>query len=101
MEWSSLTFSKATFFNGVIAIGAGVVADVGADRLGYGPVTPFMLAVPCLVFASWIIYTTWDENHGVQQLNWKGSCLEGLETILKNSHILCLGCVQSIFEANM
>lgn len=101
LEWISNTFSKATFFNGFLAILAGFAGDIAVDRLGLGPVSPFMIAIPFLVFAFLVIYTTWDENYGAQQINWRSSCVEGLQTILRNPLILMLGLIQSIFEANM
>ena len=33
LDWLSLTFAKATFINGILAIGAGIVAQIGADTL--------------------------------------------------------------------
>jgi MFS family permease len=101
IDWLSITFSKATFFNGLLAIIAGVVADVGADRLQLGPVSPFMFAIPCLVVALFIINSSWEENYGSQELNWGPSCMEGLQTILRTPHILVLGLIQSLFESNM
>jgi len=101
LEWISSTFSKATFFNGFLAILAGLAGDVAVDRMGFGPVSPFMIAIPFLLFAFLIVYTTWDENYGTQQSNWRSSCMEGLQTILRNPLILFLGLLQSIFEANM
>jgi len=97
----SITFSKATFFNGLLAIVAGVVADVGADRLQLGPVSPFMFAIPCLLGALFLINVSWEENYGAQELNWGPSCMEGLQTILRTPHILVLGLIQSVFESNM
>ncbi|CAG7663056.1 unnamed protein product [Allacma fusca] len=101
LEWISITFSKATFFNGLLAIIAGVIAEVGADWLDLGPVAPFLTAIPFLVIASVWIYLTWDENLGQQERNWGGQCLEGLTTILGNRKILFLGLIQSIFESCM
>lgn len=38
-DWISSTFTLSTFFNGVLAILAGIIADLGADLLGFGPVS--------------------------------------------------------------
>lgn len=101
LDWVSLTFSKATFFNGMLAIIAGIVAQAGSDWLNLGPVAPFVIAIPFLLVASWLIYTRWEENYGERTMNWSGSCAEGFTTIIKNPNILALGLVQSLFESNM
>ena len=44
-EWIGVTFSRTTFFNGLLAIFAGVLSNFFAETLGYGPVAPFALAV--------------------------------------------------------
>ncbi|KAK8735990.1 hypothetical protein OTU49_005157 [Cherax quadricarinatus] len=100
-EWLSVTFSKATFWNGVLAINAGVFSNVFAETLGYGPVAPFMLAIPFLLVAGFIILRTWKENYGNQTLDLRRSCMDGLRSILFKEVILYLGVVQSLFEANM
>jgi len=101
VSWLSLTFSKATFFNGVLAIVAGIVAEVGVEGFNLGPVAPFVMAVPWLIIAAVFITLTWEENYGEQDLNWIVSCREGLHTIINDRRILSLGMVQSIFESNM
>lgn len=100
-EWLSVTFSKATFWNGVLAINAGVFSNIFAETLGYGPVSPFMLAIPFLMMAGLIIVKTWKENYGNQTLDLRRSCMDGLRSILFTEPILFLGIVQSLFEANM
>lgn len=100
-EWLSVTFSKATFWNGVLAINAGVLSNIFAESLGYGPVSPFMMAIPFLLVAGLIIMRTWKENYGNQSLNLRRSCMDGLRSILFTESILYLGVVQSLFEANM
>ena len=101
LEWISVTFSKATFFNGLLAIIAGVVAEMGADWLNFGPVAPFVAAIPFLAVAAIWIFLTWEENLGQQERNWGGQCLEGIYTIMGNRKILFLGLIQSIFESCM
>ncbi|CAL4064084.1 unnamed protein product [Meganyctiphanes norvegica] len=100
-EWLSVTFSKATFWNGVLAINAGVFSNIFAETLQFGPVSPFMLSIPFLMIAALIISKTWKENYGNTSINLRRSCMEGLRTILFNEQILFLGIVQSLFEANM
>ncbi|KAK2721998.1 molybdate-anion transporter-like [Artemia franciscana] len=100
-EWISSTFSMATFWNGVLAILAGILADVGAEWLEFGPVAPFMTAVPFLVMAGVLMATNWQENFGSTQTNIGRSCAEGLRVIFSNEIILFLGVVQSMFESVM
>ena len=100
-EWISVTLSKATFWNGLLAINAGIFANIFAETLGFGPVAPFMLAIPFLLCSGVIIAKTWSENYGNISSNLQKSCMEGLRTILFKEEILYLGIVQSVFEANM
>lgn len=100
-EWISITFSKATFWNGVMAIIAGVLANFTSESLGFGPVSPFILAIPCFVISCGIMYRYWGENYGKQIKTSKNICLEGLQVIFSNRLIFMLGIVQSLFECVM
>ena len=97
----SATFSKATFWNGVLAIGAGIVSNIFAEWLNFGPVSPFMVAVLCLWLCGIFVVLHWNENYGNQQLEFTISCLEGLRKIFNNDIILLLGTMQSLFESVM
>jgi hypothetical protein len=44
-EWMEKTFVTTTFANGFLAIVAGVVANLLADNLGYGPQVSFVLTI--------------------------------------------------------
>jgi hypothetical protein len=57
-------FSISTFCFGILAILSGVVADIGADWLSFGPVAPFMTAIPFLIASAVLISLNWQENHG-------------------------------------
>ena len=37
-EWIGVTFSQTTFWNGLLAIFAGVLSNFVAETMGYGPV---------------------------------------------------------------
>lgn len=100
-EWISSTFAISTFWNGVLAILSGVVADFGADWLGFGPVAPFITAIPFLVLSAVLIAMNWAENYGSRQLSLGHSFLEGLRTVFRDRTILLLGLVQSMFESIM
>ncbi|XP_015909731.1 molybdate-anion transporter [Parasteatoda tepidariorum] len=100
-EWISITFSKATFGNGILAIVAGIIANFTSDVLNFGPVSPFILAIPCFMLSCAVMSKAWGENYGKRQKSAKNICLEGLQVILKNKLILMLGIVQSLFESVM
>lgn len=64
-QWLSITFSKAIFLgNGLIAIVAGLFANLLADNLGFGPVAPFDAAACFLAIGMAIIMSSWSENYG-------------------------------------
>jgi len=100
-DWISSTFSISTFWNGVLAILSGIAADVGAEWLGFGPVAPFMIAIPFLVLSAVYIALTWTENYGSRCVSLQGSFLEGLRVIFNDPIIFLLGVVQSMFESIM
>lgn len=64
-QWLSLTFSKAIFLgNGLVAIVSGLFANMLADNLGFGPVSPFDAAACFLTIGMAIIMLSWTENYG-------------------------------------
>ena len=64
-QWLSITFSKAIFLgNGLVAIVAGLFANLLADSLGFGPVAPFDAAACFLAIGMAIILSSWGENYG-------------------------------------
>ena len=100
-EWMSKTFATSTFANGLLAIGAGMVANYLAENLNYGPAAPFAVAVPCFALCFLIVTFTWTENYGNQQtLLWQ-SYKEGASLIWQHRPILWIGMVQSIVESCM
>ncbi|XP_028394006.1 molybdate-anion transporter-like [Dendronephthya gigantea] len=101
IEWITVTFSKASFFNGVIAITAGVIANTLAEWVNLGPVSPFLLAIPFLLAAGILMVTNWEENYGGKSLKLVTPCLESLRLIVTNSKILLIGIVTSLFESVM
>lgn len=64
-QWLSITFSKAIFLgNGLVAIVAGLFANLLTDNLGFGPVAPFDAAASFLSIGMIVILSTWTENYG-------------------------------------
>ncbi|XP_074660207.1 molybdate-anion transporter-like [Tubulanus polymorphus] len=100
-EWIPVTFAKATVWNGVLAIIAGVVANVIAEWLHAGPVAPFILAVPCLLISGIVVMAKWDENYGKRNAHFKRSMTDGLKCILSDQRIFLIGVIQSLFESVM
>ena len=99
-EWIQTTFSKATIYNSVIAIFAGIIANAASEWFGFGPVAPFVFAIPFLFFAGLLIQFTWNENYGKKGKILK-PCCESLRLILKDRKIFVIGAVQALFESVM
>lgn len=80
------TFSTAIFLNGLVAILAGVVANVAVQMSG-SLAAPFVVSAGTLVFAGLLMSSSWEENYGDSKTNASGSVLksmlEGL-IVLKN-----------------
>ncbi|NXH11357.1 MFSD5 protein, partial [Bucco capensis] len=97
-EWIAVTFSRAAFWNNLIAVGAGIVAELFAEGLGLGPVAPFMVSIPLLVLSGLFAVQSWEENHG-QKRAFSKSCGEGLRCLLSDPRVLLLGTIQALFES--
>lgn len=93
------TFASATFYNGVCAVVAGLIANYSAVMFGY--VAPFVVAILPLSLVAVIISYTWSENYGNQQLNMFASLSKGFELVTSDSKIAALGISQSCFEGAM
>ncbi len=100
-EWIPVTFSKATVWNGGLAISAGVLANVVAEWCNFGPVSPFLLAIPCLVATCCVVSATWQENIAKKHVRFSKSCMDGLKEIMTEPRIFLIGTIQSLFEGAM
>ena len=100
-EWLPITFAKATFWNGVLAIVAGVVANIFAGTFNLGPVVPFILAIPLLLASGAIVAYTWKENYGQKKVKFSKTCGEGLRHIFTSKRIMLIGAMQALFESVM
>lgn len=102
-EWIQVTFSHVAFGSSVAAIAAGVLADVFARWLSFGPISPFMLACPVLLAAVVPIYLLWEENSEEKPMvtlkEIRNASYKGLKTIAQNVQIFLIGTVQSLFES--
>ena len=43
---------------------SGIISNVGAETLGFGPVAPFVVALGPLVVCGILVIRTWEENYG-------------------------------------
>lgn len=103
-QWLSVTFSKAIFLgNGLVAIVAGLFANLLADTLNFGPVAPFDAAACFLAVGMAIILSSWTENFGDPSeskdllTQFKGAAT----AIASDEKIALLGAIQSLFEGSM
>lgn len=100
-EWLNMTFSKAGFYTGLLAIIAGVVSQISAENLNLGPTSPFFLAIPFLSLSTYLILTTWSEHKYTRDTS-NPQIFSPLYLICFKDHaLLLLGLVQSLFEAVM
>ena len=98
-EWISVTFTKASTWNGVLAITAGLSTNVVSEWFGMGPIAPYMLAIPFLIFAGIIVSTHWTENYSCHKVKLKKACSDGLKTIMTSEMIFLIGAVEALFES--
>ena len=98
-EWISITFAKASMWNGVLAVMAGVTTNVVSEWFGLGPVAPYMIAVPFLIFVGIIISTHWNENYSISKVRFRKVCHEGLKQIGSSEKIFMLGAIEALFES--
>ncbi|KAI1315596.1 hypothetical protein EDD11_000606 [Mortierella claussenii] len=98
------TFSTAIFLNGLIAILAGVVANIAVEMSG-SLAAPFVVSASTLALAGVLISSSWEENYGESKTNASGSVLksmlEGLIILKNDTNILSLGLAQTVFECCM
>ena len=99
-DWLTSTFTAITFYNGLLAILAGIVSGFLAEDLELGPLSPFLLAVPFLVFSA-IALISWEENYGDRDGEQTGSAVDGLRAILEDRAVFLLGGIQTCAESSM
>ncbi|RUO95413.1 hypothetical protein BC936DRAFT_144110, partial [Jimgerdemannia flammicorona] len=77
----SITFSTAVFFNGLVAIFSGIIANKAVELGGYK--APFVTSIGFLALAAGVMSSAWSENYG------------------DDTNILALGTAQTLFESSM
>ena len=101
-EWIAVTFNKATVWNGILAIIAGLTANFLAWAwVDLGPVSPFIAAIPFLVISGVVVSSRWEENYGQQKVKFRHSCMTGLQKIITEPRIFLIGIITSLFESSM
>ncbi|XP_014784952.1 molybdate-anion transporter [Octopus bimaculoides] len=98
-EWIAVTFTKASFWNGVLAILAGLTANIFSEWFGLGPVAPYILAIPFLIFAGVMMSTHWNENYSGHKVNFQKLCFEGLKKTLTHEKVFLIGAIESSYES--
>lgn len=93
------TFALATLGNGVVAVGAGLVAGQAADM--YGFVAPFVVCLVPLAAAGIIVAASWAENYGDQKVEIVATFTNAWAVVKADKRILYLGAAQSAFEGAM
>ena len=92
------TFSKAILGNGIVAVAAGLVAQLAASYYGY--VAPFLVAVPCLTLAG-ILMRDWQENYGNASVSLMETFVRGYDALKRERKLQLLGTCQALFEGAM
>ena len=102
-EWVQVTFSLATLGSSLVAVLAGVLADVVAEWASLGAQSPFILAIVFLLATGSLIIIQWSENYGPEKemsvKKVRMSCSEGLKIIAQNPDVFLVGVTQSLFES--
>jgi len=98
-EWIPLTFNKASFWNGILAVGAGVFSFIPGNYFPDGPKWPVGISIPCFLFSGFMIASKWSDNCGNGKPNFRKSLVQGFRSIVADPRILLIGAIQSIFES--
>ena len=92
-------FAHATLGNSVVAILAGIVAQISADM--YGFVAPFDVSIVVLLAMVVTTVMTWNENYGDTTSKTNTNVKLAFSHIVHNRKVFCLGAIQGLFEGAM
>jgi len=87
------TFSLAHMGNGIVAMVAGIVAQILKDR--YGNIGPFRCAIFISAAMMLYIHFYWRENFGRANLDFRMAC----RSIFADRSLVYLGLIQALFES--
>lgn len=100
-EWLNNTFAKATFLNATLAIIAGILSYFLVVSLEFGPVAPFITAIPFLMTTSLYIMILVNEHFIHNTKSASASVKKSIIVWLTNKNIFTLSVVQSLYEGVM
>lgn len=96
--WLASTQGLASTGNGIVAVVAGVLAQLAADA--FGDIGPFRLAIAltvlCLAFV-----VAWPENYGAQDTKEDTTFALAMKDIQTKRPVLLLGAIQALYEGAM
>jgi MFS transporter, MFS domain-containing protein family, molybdate-anion transporter len=98
-KYLSETFSWAYAGDSIVAITAGQMATSAASHSG--PTGPFELSAVFLALGGLLASVLWGENKAVLKSTQTTSIREAIGVVRKDSKIMLVGAVQSLFEAAM
>jgi MFS family permease len=94
------TFGMMFTLNGLVAIGAGFVAQFAVYVFQH-PVAPFDVSAVLLVVGSIFIARSWPENHGSESTPMAQQFTEAWAAICKDRNVAVVGLMQALFEGAM
>mmetsp|Transcript_62477 Transcript_62477/g.141258 ORF Transcript_62477/g.141258 Transcript_62477/m.141258 type:complete len:502 (+) Transcript_62477:100-1605(+) len=97
-EWLATTHGLCSTGNGLVAVLAGVVAQLASDA--WGDIGPFRLAV-MLSGLCLLVVVTWPENHGTQDTAEASAYSLAVKDIRTKTPVWLLGVIQSLYEGAM
>jgi hypothetical protein len=100
-EWLNNTFAKATFFNATLAILAGLLSLFLVSVLEFGPVAPFVTAIPFLITSSIYVMSVINEHYVRNTKSASASVKKAIILWMTNKNIFTLSVVQSLYEGVM
>lgn len=98
-EWISLSFEKASLWNGLLAVAAGLFSFIPGSYFPQGATWPYGISIPCFMFSGFMIATKWSDNKASGQVDFIKSLRAGMHSICAQPRILLLGVVQAVFES--
>lgn len=96
--WLASTNALASVGNGIMAIVAGVLAQIAADA--YGDIGPFRLAI-LLTAVALVLISMWRENYGTECSSDSSTFSIAFREITTKREIMLVGLVQAFYEGAM
>lgn len=101
-DWLNDTFAKATFFNATLAILAGLLSYILVSILEFGPVAPFIIAIPFLITTSICVMLMLNEHYiHNKRTTASASMKKSVILWITNKKIFTLSIAQSFYEGVM